>query len=463
MSIFDLLKPKSSRMDLALAELLKGVAKAADDKIYNPDFEPEGGWDKWCAWAAKQGKIARMIRSLAKNAMAFDFSGDDDKALELVQKMRRRTHLDLILVLAFKDWLEYGRCFLEVVWEKKRIGNNVVEDIIKIKRVNPMTVRVFRDNEDDVRELRDFLKRHFPNVDRSNIKEGSGDNIIGFVQHFKRAEEGKAVFFKPEELIFIPRYPDYDAPDGVSLLRENYANIMNKLGTEKYQAIMLKRFVDHKHKFKVPERWWHRIEELQSKIKNMLKAGGDLWIPEGMEVEILEPKGNPLATIKAQEHIEDQVIAGMGFSDSFTESKSSNRSVGEVQLQFFERDIRPERYIFKVVIEDRIIIPYVRKKLGPKAKPPEMVFEDLTPRDEVRWAAVMASYLPYMTKSQIKRLFDELGYPVPKEEEKEFSAKVDLATQKGVPKPVLTGSVDVREEFAEEIHRLRKELLEVFD
>ncbi|RLI81666.1 hypothetical protein DRP04_05605 [Archaeoglobales archaeon] len=56
--------------------------KASADKVYDPNFELEGGWDKWCSWAAKQGKIARIVRSLAKNAMSFDFAGGDEKDVD---------------------------------------------------------------------------------------------------------------------------------------------------------------------------------------------------------------------------------------------------------------------------------------------------------------------------------------------------------------------------------------------
>jgi len=468
MGIFDIFKREQTVelretdefLDFSLDTLLSLLAsKASADQIYNPDFEPEGGWDKWCSWAARQGKIARIVRSLAKNAMSFDFAGGDEKALELVRQMARKTHLKTVLILAFKDWLVYGRCFLEPVWEIR--GNS--KELIKVKRVAPQTMTVLRDNERDVEELKEFLK----NTEYSNyadeVEPGTGDNIIGFAQFWDKRGEGRTIFFKPDELIFIPRYPDHDCPDGISLLRENYTIIMNKLGMEKSQAIMAKRHIDPKLKFIIPEKWWGRRKEIIDKIKQGLKAGLDLFLPEGMNVDILETRGNPVAVIRAQQHVEDQFIAAMGFADSFTESTSSNRSVGEVQLQFFERDIRPERLLFAEILEDRLIKPYVEAKLG-KAEPPHFVFEDLTPEDRIEKARILVPLFPYMTKSQIKKFFEDLGYPVPEEEEEELSARlkaIDLATQKGVPKPVLTTATDIREEFAEEIRRLRNELARI--
>ncbi len=451
---FNFLKRHSEFDFSSLEDILNLLANktTSADEIYTPDFEPEGGWDQWCAWAAKQGKIARVIRSLAKNAMSFDFAGGDEKALELVKQMARNVHLKTKLILAFKDWLVYGRCFIEPVWTKGR-----EKELIKVKTVAPSTIKVFRDNEQDVRDLKEFLA----NTDyAAELKQGSGDNIIGFVQYWEKRYENKAIFFKPDELIFIPRYPDHDCLDGISLLRENYTIIMNKLGLEKSQAIMGKRHVDPKLKFIIPERWWGKLSDIKAKVNRGIKAGLNIWLPEGANVETVEPKGNPVAVIRAQEHTEDQFIAAMGFADSFTESTSSNRSVGEVQLQFFERDIRPERALFAEILEDRLIAPYVKAKLG-KAKIPHFQFEDLTPEDQLEKARIMIPLVQFMTAGQLKKFFEDLGYPIPEDEQQNFSEKlkaIELATQKGVPKPVLGTSVEVREEFAEEIRRLRDEL-----
>lgn len=442
--------------DLSTGQLLSILAgKAAADKIYSPDFQPEGGWDKWCSWAAKQGKIARIIRSLAKNAMSYDFVGEDDKAIEVVKEMARKTHFNNRLIHAFKDWIVFGRCFIEPVWE----GNAKNKDIAKVKNVSPRTITVFRDNEEDVRALKDYLRETEYSGYASELKANSGSNVIGFVQFW--GQRDKSVFFKPDELIFIPRYPDDDCPDGISMLRENYTVVMNKLGLEKSQAVMGKRHVDPKLVFTISQEWWPRRKEIIGSIKKGIKAGLDIFLPEGNSVDILETKGNPMSVVKAQQHTEDQFIASMGFADSFTESTSSNRSVGEVQLQFFERDIRPERRIFAEVLEDQLIHPYVKQKLGNVKEYPYFDFEDLTPRDETQWAQIMVNYLPYMTQGQIKQLFEDLGYPVPEEDEEELSKRLealDLATQKGVPKPVIHKSVDVREEFKQEVDRLKKEL-----
>jgi hypothetical protein len=469
MGVFDVFKRQHSEpelnnnpseliVSLSANTLLSILAnKAVADKIYTPDFQPEGGWDKWCSWAAKQGKIARIIRSLAKNAMSFDFAGGDEKALEVVRQMARKVHLKTKLILAFKDWLVYGRTFIEPVWEIK--GNS--KDLVKVKIVAPQTMKVFRDNEKDVQELKEYLSKTEYADYASELKPNTGDNIIGFVQFWEKRNEGKAIFFKPDELIFIPRYPDHDSPDGVSLLRENYTIIMNKLGLEKSQAIMGKRHMDPKLVFTFSKEWWPKRKAVMDTIKQGIKAGLDIFLPEGISIDTLEPKGNPVGVIRAQQHVEDQFIAAMGFADSFTESTSSNRSVGEVQLQFFERDIRPERALFAEILEDQLIKPYVEAKLGKGVEAPQFQFEDLTPEDQLEKVRILIPLVQYMTEGQLAKFFEDLGYPIPEEEKQNFSEKlkaIDLATQKGVPKPVLRTSVEVREEFAEEIRRLRNEL-----
>lgn len=62
-------------VDLSLDALIKAISsKASADKIYDPEWAPEGGWDAWCAWAYKQGKVHRFVNSLAKNAMAYELA-----------------------------------------------------------------------------------------------------------------------------------------------------------------------------------------------------------------------------------------------------------------------------------------------------------------------------------------------------------------------------------------------------
>jgi hypothetical protein len=453
-------------VDFAFKILLDNRVISSGEQYTEP-FDTQEDWDKWCTWAGRQGKIARSLRSLAKSAMSFKFTGDNEEALDVVRTMARKTHLNTKLIKAFKDWLKYGRCFIEPNWEITKVGNKVKgKDLIGVKVPNPTTIKVFRDSESDLRELKaswgELEKMRATYI--SEVKEGRGDGIIGFVQHWYKRHEKKAIFFEPDELIFIPREPDEKFPDGVSILTENYTNLMNKWGIERSQAIMAKRHTDPKHMFRLAKEWWNKLSVVKAKIEaSGLKAGTDFYYPDGITVDIIEPKGSGIAIIKAQEHLENQVNAGIGFADSFTESDSSNRAVGEVQLQFFERDMRPDRATFAQILEDRLIIPYVVAKGFKEEDAPNFNFDDLTPKDEIEFMKALSPYLPYMTDSQLRKVFEDIGYPLAEDEEpnRPLQMTAELASQKGVPKDVLRTSKSVREEIKEEIKRLQAELKDV--
>ena len=196
-----------------------------------------------------------------------------------------------------------------------------------------------------------------------------------------------------------------------------------------------------------------------------LAAGTDFYLPEGTDIGIVESQGQGSRVAAYQAHLEGQFTAGMGFSDSFTNSDSSNRSVGEVQLQFWERDVRPERAMWAESLEDELIRPYVLAKLGGGATPPALRFEDLTPDNEVATMTALVPYLPYMAPSQLRRVFQDIGNPLGEGEEPRQPAPQapslfsrDLAAAAGVPRPVLRGSATARGDLQAEIRRLREEM-----
>ena len=483
MNLFDLIRspPADTQSDPVTVDnsaydfLPKHKTKThAADEAFDPEFIPDGGWDLWCANYSRVGKIARIIRARSKTAMTFDFGGEDEDAVKLVQDMSRRIHMSTELINAWIDWLVLGRTFMEPVWD-----TDAKKELTKINVVSPASMRVFRDNEQDVKDLKDWLANGEHAADAAAMEEGSGYNIIGYVQNWSKKDEGKAKFFLPADLIFIPRYPDHSRMNGSSILQENYNVIMNKLGLEGSQAIMAKRWVDPQAITILPKTWWGKMKEVIAQIEAGKIAGTDRYFPEGAEVKLIEPTGNPAAVIRAQVHTEDQLNAGLDWVDSFTTSTSSNRSVGELQMQFYERELVPERKIFSDVIEDAIIHPYVRAQMGETVALPFMVFADVTPKSQLEWGKLAKDLLPHMTDTQKRNYFKELGYPVPEDEElpKPVQApdpteptdpatanqSADLATTAGVPRAVSTPAKSARETMKDEVEKLKDEVAAILN
>jgi len=416
--------------------------------VYDPNYVPKGGWDTWNEWAISQGKIARIIQSLSKNAMSCKLVSNDEAIQKEADAMARKVHLTTELIQFYFDRIGRRRGIMEPVWALDAVGRR--KDIAKINLLYPPSVKVFRDNDADVRELKEYLKvskipKHV--AYGWGLTVGSGFNIIGFVQNFNLwnksnilgVDEDQTVFFFPDELVFIPRYPSPLNPDGLSIPQQNYVIIMNKLGIERDQAIMARRHGDPKHKFTIPANEWHKKDEVIKTFKKGIRAGLDFFVkgraaptdPDPMNVDIVEPKGNPIAVFKAQEHIEDQFIAAMGFADSFTESGSSNRSVGEIQLQFFERELAPERKLIAEILEDKLINPWLKAKGFPEGSV-WFEFEDLTPDDRIAKATLVSPLIPYLPASVLIRFLDDLGYPLSEEEKKALKtpAPADPTTPK---------------------------------
>jgi len=426
-------------VDLELTSMLTSILeRSKTEHGVDTDFEPEGGWDAWCSRVSKKGKIARILRTTAKNVMAFDWEKGDEEILKIIKRVSKRLHLKQQALRIYKDWLVYGRVCIEVVYEvyedKKQIS------IKKVKIIPPSSIKVFRDNQVDIDNLKELLKDKTGTAAYlRGLKPGSGDEIIGYVQiltqqgvpndQARREQPDKkkedVIFFAPDELIFIPRYPDHDCPDGISLLRENYDLIMNKLGYERSQSIMVKRHIDPKLIFSIPRDQWADRRRIQQEIKSGIKAGMDIFVPDGMSINVLQSSGMGGGVAEAIRLTEDEFIAAMGFADSFTSSTSSNRSVGEIQLKFFERDVANEREIFSEIINERIIAPYIYHLFGGDAEIPEMKWMSIMPEDRARSVQMAQPFLQLMTLGQLTKLMEDVGYPVPDDEKDQFKQYVD--------------------------------------
>jgi len=426
--------------DLELSTMLSSILeRSKSEHSIDDDYEPEGGWDAWCSRVSKKGKIARIIRTTAKNVMAFDWVKGDEDVLTIIKRISKRLHLKQQTLRMYKDWLVYGRFCIEVVYEvfedKKKIN------IRKVKIIPPSSIKVFRDSQTDIDALKDLLKNK-DGVQKyiKGLKPGSGDDIVGYVQILRQQStlptdtvrrqntqkaEDDLIFFQPDELIYVSRYPDHDCPDGISLLRENYDLIMNKLGYEKSQSIMVKRHIDPKLIFSIPRDQWADRRRIQQEIKSGIKAGMDIFIPDGMSINVLQASGMGGGVAEAIRLTEDEFIAAMGFADSFTSSTSSNRSVGEIQLKFFERDVANEREIFAEIINDQIIGPYIKHLRGPDTEMPEINWQSIVPDDRAKNVQMAQPFVQMMTVTQLTKLMEDVGYPIADEDKEEFKQNVE--------------------------------------
>lgn len=391
-----------------------------DDPTQNIAYEPAVGWDTWCQWAAKQGKIAANIHSLAKNMMYHTFKADTKEELKAWNKIARRIHWKMTTIDIVTDWEIYGRTFIQVV-KQRQYGNRKAK-LLKIQRMNPAKIKIIWNTVNSTKQLNDWLiSTHQTKYCYKGNKGYTGTEIVAFVQNWDdryNLVNGKtpAVYFDPSELIYIPRYPGYEdsTKDGISLLRENQRDITNKIIIEMAQAIMARRHVDPKLVFSLPEKWWNRRDKVINEIKDGIRRGLDIFVPTGFELSTLEVKTSGEMVTNAQKHIEEQVASGMSIADSFTNSSSSNRSVGEIQLIYLERNLAPERILFAEYFEDYIINPCMRE-LG-YAGTVEMRFEDLTPEDIIEKLRIAEPLVPFMTKSMVMKYFVKLGFEVDPDE-----------------------------------------------
>lgn len=463
---FSRASPPAMMMDLSAFPADGDEDVVSKRSVYDPHFIPPEGWDAWSEWAAEQGKIARIINTLAKSTMSFTLKSQEEGCQDLCDETVRRTHLHTELLTSARYWHIYGRVFIEPVWASSKTR------LEKVRNLYPPSVTVYRNTVSDIENLRATLKGSDYAPYAAALKAGSGDTIVGYVQSTTAPDpQSKTwIFFHPEELIFIPRYPSARHPNGISLPAQNYVLIMNKLGMEKDQAIMVKRHGDPKHKFFIPADSWDDPSErdtLKKGFKKGIRAGLDFFFRSGenpqdkMDVDIVEPKGNPAAVSKAIDHLEDQFNAAMCWADSFNESSSSNKSVGYIQLAFFEREITPERRFFAEILEDQLLAPWLQAN-GYAPDDAWFEFEDLTPEDRLQKAAIIGPLLPYLPASVAEKFLEDLGYPIDAGETPAAAPEqTPYYSLKGVPQPVSRGTKPVRDQLKQEIEDIAEEVRDV--
>lgn len=381
------------------------------------------GWDRVCLLISQQGKFAETLETKAKNAMNWMFISRDDESLDYINEMASTVMLRWKTINLFKNWLVFGRAFAEPVYSGNRLLKN--RKLVKFEIVDPPSITVFFNTAADIEKLNEH-REEFGIQDRayiSSLKPGSGTEIVAYVQYFNENVNVNPVFFYPDDLISFFRFPASNAKTGMSKVRENFHNGMGKLKLEHGEVVMGARYVDPTVKFYIPTNWWKKRFGLIAQIKDGIRRGMNIFMPVGMDAKALETQGTPEGVLKAQEHIETQVNAGYGHADSFTQSDSSNRSVGDIQLAFYEMNLEPERDYFADTLMQKIINPLLESN-GFKKNAVTFKFNKLRPEDELQKQKIMVPLVPYMTQSMVVKFFTELGYQPNEKEIPELMEKL---------------------------------------
>lgn len=418
------------------------------------------------------GKIARNIITLAKNRMASHLTAIDKDTQDLCDQMSAATHLQTTLQRASIHWDKYGHVYIYPVYaETSR------KTLTKIKLLHPPTMTVYRNSATEITTLNNKLEEaKLPQV---KDKPGSGDEIVGYLQQIDK----QIWFFDPTEIIFIPRYPDGDQPNGRSLLVQAADIISGKLQIEHDQVVMAGRHGDPKHIFYLPSEWYEpqnesKLTQFKDDISRGIKAGLDFYLSksddpqQNIDLKLLEATGNPQAVIKTQDHAENQFVATFGLADSFTESESSNRSVGEIQLAFFERDLMADRIMFAETLEDELIDPWLTAN-GKQPRNAWFEFADLTPDDRLKKLQILAPMFPYLEKEVVDQVLEQAGYttnsnnrpsfmPTDTGAMKRFAAHAQFRRLPGVPRAEATLVRSGRDGITESLERYKNAVKEVF-
>lgn len=454
----------------------KQVADAYHNKSKGEAYIHPSPWTKeseyeWCE-TVYVGKIARYIITLAKNRMTSCLKSEDEGTQKLCDTMAAKIHWQTFLVNLSIHWDKYGQAYIHPVFD-----DSTKKEIKKIKLLHPPTITVYRNSNEDIQKYNQKLDAaHLP---KTNAKPGTGDEIIGYIQ-----EVGKQIWnFKPDEIIFIPRYPYGARPNGYSILVQTADIISSKLQIEYDQTVMAGRHGDPKHVFSIPADWFieanaDKLTAFKDDMKNGIRAGMDFYFSksddpaQNTDVKLLEATGNPQAVIKTQDHAENQFVAAFGLADSFTESESSNKSVGEVQLAFFERDIMADRIMFAEILEDEIL----NKWLIANGKVPGsawMEFADLTPDDRLEKLRILAPLFPYLEQDVVDQVLEDAGYIVNADERpdpllnvsapmRRFGSHAEFRRLKGIPKKEAALIHRGRDSIISNVNLYKQTLKEVF-
>lgn len=406
-------------------------------------------WDDFYDFAFNNvPKLASIIVQNAEMAAGFTWVAktEDTAPIELLENLCLDPDVLLRprIVEAMILFQKYGRTYLDPVWST---GGKK----LRLKLPDPKTLRPIRDNDEDLREL-----RKVPDLS-DRLKEYEARNIgtlLGFVQTLGQ----KKKFIAPRRLIFIPRYPQPDEPNGVSVFRAMYKVIVNKLGIEDTQGKMARRHTDPPRIFvvgndRIPCRPDESGQAMIDFVKNRIteaEGGQDIFIPDWVKVTTLEyqARGIPEAVTAAQRHFEENSVVGAGSFPALLTAEGYRASAAEVR-GLLEFKINPMRETFQAHLTSSIIKPYLDANLGEgKYEMPIWVWRDITPEDmnAVRDSLAAAYQSGYMDANDARLIHGGLRPWTQEKVEKHAELKQASKRQDRLeaPTPALTKRVTVR-------------------
>jgi len=291
--------------------------------------------------------------------------------------------------------------------------------IVDLLILNPMSIRICRNNLEDTQ----YLRSKFGNgrndewsayVNSTYCDSGNGAYIIAYVQYPFNEQGMDSILFYPHELIFIPRYASHSYPDGVSQLREAYKEIIQRDILEESMIATAKRWGDPIMKISLDRDIWQKRDlrdNILEQIRHSRSVGMDMILPEGVDVGTIESSGGVDLINGPLEYIQNKVNKIMQWADSFTESDSSNRSLGDVQLAFMEIDSEPERNLFANVYYKCIFLPLVIANGYNESDCPFISFDPINPKDVLEWGNFYSGLIEYMDSGQMNQFFEFVEMP----------------------------------------------------
>lgn len=334
-----LLKRNEFSDKLALFE--KGQLTSANQRLdialYKniiPHRDMNGGnipWDLYQLCYERSSLVYNAINNTADFSIqaGFDFNGSSD-AKKKIEDWFDEVNFELILRNIFIQLQVYGNAYLDVSNMK----------FPKLLPVKTMFVVVEKGGGDDGKILGYKQILETPN----DVIEFTQEQII----HFKN-NDACNYFYGMSEI----------KPVLGSLTR--YANWTEDLGQ------ILHRFASPylHHKIGTPEKpaTKPQLDDYTDTVENRL-PGEDIITSSAVEIEVIQATKGMIQVDNLVKNLQDEIIAGLRIPEIFARGGiTSNKAVGDVEMQAFDRKCKALQYIVGMMLED-FLFPKITSRIS---------------------------------------------------------------------------------------------------